>query len=769
MNSVQKLMVQRRDSVHSEISLSLLNAEARVSYDAPPQRTEPLHRSDCCIPCVTPFVSFAGLSAAVLAALVIIGRSFSQGCEDPCMRALGYQGCVNWGVTLCIASLFFTIPGAAIAAIAAVIEIGRRRSYVWGMALSALFLAAVAASQVWLQKPWSAFSMEPYTDSNGNGVLTNDVLQVYLGGVISAVASVLFLAVVITTVQMVRPPPLRWCATAKGSTGSTTTRTSSSRTAACALALFCPVVLLIVFAASSLSPIWNYSFHSYSAATSTFSLLPATPIGPRNFVFKLYIDTVVFYAWLALLALGGAICTRRRARSARCLSKRLRLPCTRVRWIRTWVHPYPLGVSLGELVLLAAVSTLYAWWVWYWRWGYSRIAEEATKAHGLDAGGICCAEYGVPGNFTPGGGDVCAAPADEGAAAFFHVWARVLGHLTSLSCSLLLLPATKQSVWFHLLGVPFERALKYHRGLGALTYLFVTLHMVLWYLKWAIDSTLFHNIVSTHELKITPAWVHGDNPTVVTSELAWLALTLMIGVSIFGRRRSYELFYYLHVPIGLAFLGAALIHAWSFWYYGAIGLTLFCGDALLRTVHAARADRGRPMFAEFDEASQVTTLRFDRAAFDHFEPAQYIHICVPAISRLERHPFTISSAPSAAERTLHIKAVPMKGRKALPTGAETGGGGTFTAKLARLVQRGGVEALGDVRIDGPLGSAGAMAYGEGFDELVLVAGGIGFTPIHSILAEILIRASSEGGGVVAAAADDQSGGPAFMKEVSFFY
>jgi hypothetical protein len=59
--------------------------------------------------------------------------------------------------------------------------------------------------------------------------------------------------------------------------------------------------------------------------------------------------------------------------------------------------------------------------------------------------------------------------------------------------------------------------------------------MVLWYIKWAIDSTLFHNMVSTHELKISPAWVHGDNPTVVTSELAWLALTFMIGVSVFGR------------------------------------------------------------------------------------------------------------------------------------------------------------------------------------------------------------------------------------------
>ena len=230
-------------------------------------------------------------------------------------------------------------------------------------------------------------------------------------------------------------------------------------------------------------------------------------------------------------------------------------------------------------------------------------------------------------------------------------------------------------------------------------------------------------------------------------------------VFVFGRRQSYELFYYLHVPIGLAFLGAALIHAWSFWYYGAIGLTLFCGDALLRTLHAARAERGRPTCAEFDEASKVTTLRFDRAAFDHYEPAQYIHICIPAISRLQRHPFTISSAPSAAERTLHIKALPMKGKKGTGAGAET-----FTAKLARLVQSGGVAALGDVRIDGPLGSAGEMAYGEGFDELVLVAGGIGFTPIHSILAELLIRTSASTRSTSINSDEEREGGSGFAKE-----
>ena len=72
---------------------------------------------------------------------------------------------------------------------------------------------------------------------------------------------------------------------------------------------------------------------------------------------------------------------------------------------------------------------------------------------------------------------------------------------------------------------------------------------------------------------------------------------------------------------------------------------------------------------------------------------------MPTISTLERHPFTILSAPSAPERTLHIKALD----------SSKPGNPTFTARLAELVDQGGVEALGDVRIDAPYGSAGELA------------------------------------------------------------
>ena len=457
---------------------------------------------------------------------------------------------------------------------------------------------------------------------------------------------------------------------------------------------------------------------------------------------------MVYYLGMVALTVLGAF------GSTKALRRRVRVP-----GVAQWgsLHPYPEGATVGELLVVFATFVLYAWWLWYWRWGYTRIQTEGDDPHHLDNkwvtnataqssknnGGQCCIEFEIPppangSSWEEGNAGRCYTRPDTpgfGGTASLHVWARVLGHMTSLSCSLLLLPATKNSAWFAILGIPFERAIKYHRGLGLLTYLFVTAHMLLWWIKWAIEGTWWWNLVHPEDLKISPDWHHSDNFTIITSELAWLALTFMIGLALFARRSSYELFYYIHVPVGISFMAAALLHAWSFWYYSAGGLFLWALDASLRTIRLSQAGRGTPKEASFDHRTGVTTLAFDRSAFDHVAPAQYVFLCVPELGIAERHPFTISSAPAAAERTLHIKA--LNGGVAEST--------TFTDRLAQMVSAGGVGALGDVRVDGPYGSAGDLTATE---ELVLVAGGIGVTPIHSVFAELLALAQQEEGALL---------------------
>ena len=92
--------------------------------------------------------------------------------------------------------------------------------------------------------------------------------------------------------------------------------------------------------------------------------------------------------------------------------------------------------------------------------------------------------------------------------------ARVLGHLTTLTVSLLALPVARNGLWDAAFGVPFERAVRYHRGLGWLTWASVTAHMLAWWLKWGMEGTLGHNLASVAYLRISPAWHHPDNFTI---------------------------------------------------------------------------------------------------------------------------------------------------------------------------------------------------------------------------------------------------------------
>jgi hypothetical protein len=71
-----------------------------------------------------------------------------------------------------------------------------------------------------------------------------------------------------------------------------------------------------------------------------------------------------------------------------------------------------------------------------------------------------------------------------------QIIARVLGHLTTLAMSFAVFPIARNSVWEALWGIPFERAVKYHRALGRLVWAWVTAHMLMWQLKWAKEGAL---------------------------------------------------------------------------------------------------------------------------------------------------------------------------------------------------------------------------------------------------------------------------------------
>lgn len=107
------------------------------------------------------------LALSVAGGLGAVGRAMSLACTTPCMKALGYQGCLGWYPTLGCAHLVFALPLAAIATSSLTVELSRMRSTTGVVATGAGALLAAFLAMVMLMKPWDAFAMTDYKDENG--------------------------------------------------------------------------------------------------------------------------------------------------------------------------------------------------------------------------------------------------------------------------------------------------------------------------------------------------------------------------------------------------------------------------------------------------------------------------------------------------------------------------------------------------------------------------------------------------------------------------
>lgn len=261
-----------------------------------------------------------------------------------------------------------------------------------------------------------------------------------------------------------------------------TQETLASGGASLALLLLLPLAITLVTASALLPPIWTTSATQGFAISAdkggtadSWSLLPVTTALARTGIskalvyVKLYSDVVVFYTFLLVVGGLGVVGTYSPS-LRRWLHKRLRAPPS----LPPLRYLFPQGVCLGELILATALGGLYVYWCVYWGVIYTRFKEEVVQ-------------YG-----------------DKSGGSFLQPAARLLGHLTTLTMSLLCFPVARNSVLEAVFGLPFDRAMKVHRFLGALTWVLVTLHMLAWQLKWAGEGVLRANVATVNRLQVTP-------------------------------------------------------------------------------------------------------------------------------------------------------------------------------------------------------------------------------------------------------------------------
>ena len=303
--------------------------------------------------------------------------------------------------------------------------------------------------------------------------------------------------------------PSPWVAAfASSNPGPSALSSSRSTRPACALYGAVLVLLASVLLSTILPPAWTSAAQSVAEYAGKPTLPAYSVLSPSllwnlgglgSFYVKLYVDVVVYFA-----VLGGVLalaCAGQYSPAVRrVLARRVALPrCSRSLVLRDDLPPGGI-LTLGEGILTAAVGGLFIFWGLYWGVFYSRIVDQATGKY------------------------------DDGFPRL-HIAARTLGHMTTLCMSLLTFPVAKNSVWEAAFGLPFERAVRYHRMLGVACWAFVTLHMAVWHVKWAAAGMLWPNLIATgtpHLVVISVGASNGalhtrhNNPTIPLVEAAWV-------------------------------------------------------------------------------------------------------------------------------------------------------------------------------------------------------------------------------------------------------
>uniref|UniRef100_A0A663MLX8 NADPH oxidase 1 n=1 Tax=Athene cunicularia TaxID=194338 RepID=A0A663MLX8_ATHCN len=353
-------------------------------------------------------------------------------------------------------------------------------------------------------------------------------------------------------------------------------------------------------------------------------------------------------------------------------------------------------------------------------------------------------------------------------------WARASAKCLNFNSMLILLPVCRNLLSFlrgtclccrRTLRKQLDHNLTFHKLVAYTLALFTAVHTIAHlfnlerynHSQQATDRSL-PAVLSKMHLQGSDKWLNPihSNQTVSTVEyvafttipgltgvIITLALILMVTSSTeFIRRNYFEVFWYTH-HLFLIYFAGLVIH-------GIAGLVRGQTEESMEKVHPHRCAQyltqkeedcshdccKHPEFGSIPaevgqrrdggvlspvpapqvvmHPARVLELQMQKKGFC-MEVGQYIFVNCPAISLLEWHPFTLTSAPEEDFFSIHIRAA-----------------GDWTERLIDTFQQN--PEMPRIEVDGPFGTASEDVFQ--YEVAMLVGAGIGVTPFASILKSI---------------------------------
>ncbi|GAM28411.1 hypothetical protein SAMD00019534_115870 [Acytostelium subglobosum LB1] len=330
---------------------------------------------------------------------------------------------------------------------------------------------------------------------------------------------------------------------------------------------------------------------------------------------------------------------------------------------------------------------------------------------------------------------------------------RMAATLVKFNASVIVLTMCKQmATWMrgtrlrHIF--PLDKSMTFHKLFAAVITIASLIHSIGWGVGFYVamkknDEMFFEGLGKRFTTRPTyGSLMFGSVPGI--TGMIMLGILIIIGITSQKRfrQRFFEGFYYTH-HLFIVFYALLLIHGckgWicpaSFWQWFILPAVLYVVDRAFRLFK--RTHRVTVVNCSLKN-SRVINLTFARPSSFKYKPGQFILINVPQISKLQWHPFTMTSSPMESTVSVHMRVTGGWTQQLHDylRDLETQTAGEQTKDVEK--GEGGPSSGGtfEINVDGPFGSSTQYAMKE--KHVMLVGAGIGVAPMASLLLDIKLK------------------------------
>ena len=268
------------------------------------------------------------------------------------------------------------------------------------------------------------------------------------------------------------------------------------------------------------------------------------------------------------------------------------------------------------------------------------------------------------------------------------------GYISTICLVILTIPVTKTNILTYTINLPFERAIKFHRILGYITFISILIHLI-YVLNVYKKIDILFSTIPIGERKVVS--IYGT--------IAFISCLLIMITSInIVRRKSFQLFIHTHKLFIIVYT-AVILHCPIF-YFLLIPI-LFYLFSVFKKIYAILFNKHE--LINIIAEQNIICLTF-KNSLTNIKGGNYIFLCVPIISFIEWHPFSISEINDKNNTySIHIKV-----------------NGDWTKKLYDYIIKNKDTKL-KVYIEGLYGNLEINPID--YKTCIFLAGGIGITPM----------------------------------------